>query len=98
MRVRLPLSLVVVLYTSVGCSECQRSACGTSAGQSAVYLQSAKKNIATVFHSVKATRLGGPQCFLNLPQMRTNQNENGTVKWFFHEYFETIGRFSLRDF
>ena len=25
-------------------------------------------------------------------------NVNGTVKWFFREYFETIGRFSLRDF
>ena len=61
------LSLVVVLYTSVGYSECRRSACGNSAGQSAVYLQSAKKNIVTVFHSVKAARLGGPWCFLNLP-------------------------------
>ena len=52
-------SLVVVLYTLVGYSECQRSACITSAKQSAVYLQSAKKNIVTVFHSVKAARLGG---------------------------------------
>ena len=43
------LSLVVVLYTSVGYSECQRSACGTSPGQSALYLQNAKKNIVTVF-------------------------------------------------
>ena len=25
-------------------------------------------------------------------------NVNGTVKWFFRDYFETIGRFSLRDF
>ena len=25
-------------------------------------------------------------------------NVNGTVKWFFREYFETIGRFPLRDF
>ena len=25
-------------------------------------------------------------------------NVNGTVKWFFRGYFETIGRFSLRDF
>ena len=39
------LPLVVVPYTSAGCSECQRSACGTSAGQSAVYLQSAINNI-----------------------------------------------------
>ena len=53
------LSLVVVLYTSVGYSECQRSACVTSAEQSAVYLLSAKKNIVTVFRSVKAARLGG---------------------------------------
>ena len=67
------LSLVVILYTSVGYSECLRSACGTSAGQSAVYLQSAKKYIVTVFHSAKAARLGGPRCFLNLPQMRTNE-------------------------
>ena len=53
------LSLVVVLYTSVGYSECRRSACVTSAKQSAVYLQSAKKNIVTVFRSVKAAKLGG---------------------------------------
>ena len=32
------ISLVVVLYILVGYSECQRSACVTSAGQSAVYL------------------------------------------------------------
>ena len=25
-------------------------------------------------------------------------NVNGTVKWFFRDYFETIGRFSFRDF
>ena len=25
-------------------------------------------------------------------------NVNCTVKWFFREYFETTGRFSLRDF
>ena len=25
-------------------------------------------------------------------------NVNGTVKWFFRDYFETIGRLSLRDF
>ena len=25
-------------------------------------------------------------------------NVNGTVKWFFREYFETNGRFSLCDF
>ena len=25
-------------------------------------------------------------------------NVNGTVKWFFREQFETIGKFSLRDF
>ena len=25
-------------------------------------------------------------------------NVNGTVKWFFRDYFETVGRFSLRDF
>ena len=25
-------------------------------------------------------------------------NVNGTVKWFFRDPFETIGRFSLRDF
>ena len=61
------LSLVVVLYASVGYSECQQSACGTSAGQSAVNLQSAKSNIVPVFHSVKVARLGGPRCFLNLP-------------------------------
>ena len=62
------------LKTSIGYSECQRSACGTSAGQSAAeYLQSTKNNIVTVFHSVKAARLGGPRCFLNLPQMRTNE-------------------------
>ena len=53
------LSVVVVLYTSVGYSECQRSACETSAEQSAVYPQSAKENIVTVFHSVKAARHGG---------------------------------------
>ena len=53
------LLLVVVLYTLVGYWERQRSACGTSAEQSAVYLQSAKKNIVTVFHSVKAARHGG---------------------------------------
>ena len=53
------LSLVVVLYTSVGYSEFQRSACVTWAKQSAVYLQSAKKNIVTVFRSVKAAKLGG---------------------------------------
>ena len=41
------LSLVVVLYTSVGYSECQWSACGTSAGQSVVCLQSVKKIIVT---------------------------------------------------
>ena len=45
------LSLVVVLYTSVGYSECQRSACITSAKQSAVYPHSAKKNIVTLFFS-----------------------------------------------
>ena len=53
------LLLVVVLYTLVGSSECQRNASVTSPEQSAVYLQSAKKNIVTVFHSVKAVRLGG---------------------------------------
>ena len=57
------LSLVVVYI-----SECQRSACVTSAKQSAVYLQSAKKNIVTVFRSVKKK----VWWFLNLPQMRTN--------------------------
>ena len=67
------LSLVVVLYKSVGYSECQRSACRTSAGQSAVNLQSAKNNIVTLFNSVKAARLGGPRCFLNLSRMRTNK-------------------------
>ena len=53
------LSLVVVLYTLVGDSECQRSAWVTSAEQLAVYLQRVKKNIVTVFHSVKAARLSG---------------------------------------
>ena len=53
-------SLVVVPYALVGYSECQRSACVTSAEQSAVYLQSAKtSHIVTVFHSVKPARLGG---------------------------------------
>ena len=47
---------------------------GTSAEQSAVYLQSAKKNIVTVFHSGKVAGLSGPGCFLNLSQMRTNEN------------------------
>ena len=53
------LTLVVVLYTLVGYSECQRSACVTSAEQLAVYLQSTKNNIVTVFRSVKVARLGG---------------------------------------
>ena len=48
------LSLVVVLYTSVGYSECQGSACGTSAGQSAVNLQTAKNNICNSFSLRKA--------------------------------------------
>ena len=58
-RVRPLLSVAVVQYTLVGYSECQPSACVTSAEQLAVYLQSAKKNIVTVFHPVKAARLGG---------------------------------------
>ena len=64
-RVRPPLLLVVVLYTLVGYSECQRSACITLAEQPAVYmyLQSAKKNIVTIFHSVKAATHGGFRIF-----------------------------------
>ena len=30
--------------------------------------------------------------------LKYRTNVNGTVKWFFREYFETIGRFPLRDF
>ena len=37
------LSLVVVLYTLVSFSECQRSPCVTLAGQSAVYLYSVQR-------------------------------------------------------
>ena len=44
----------------------QRSACVTSAGQSAVYLQSAKKNITTVF----PRRLGVSRIFLKWVQMK----------------------------
>ena len=47
-----------IISSCTGYSECQRSTCITSAEQSAVYLQSAKKNIVTVFRSVKAARLG----------------------------------------
>ena len=57
------------IISIVSYSECQQSACvGFSAGQSAVYIKSAKENIVTVFHSVKVARLG---VFLNPPQMRT---------------------------
>ena len=37
------------IHILVGYSECQRSACVTTVGQSAVYLQSANKNSVTVF-------------------------------------------------
>ena len=40
-------------------AKCVRNLGPASAEQSAVYLQSAKKNIVTVFHSVKAARLSG---------------------------------------
>ena len=30
--------------------------------------------------------------------LKYRTNVNGTVKWFFREYFETIGKFPLRDF
>ena len=43
------LSLVVVLYTLVSFSECQRSTCVASAGQSAVYLYKAPKRILWQF-------------------------------------------------
>ena len=39
-------------------------------------------------------------CLLNTKAriLEYSTNVNGTVKWFFRDYFETIGRFSLRDF
>ena len=59
------LLLVQPVYISWLYSECQRSACVTSAEQSAVYLQSAKKYIVTVFNSVKAARHGGSESSTN---------------------------------
>ena len=56
---------------TVGYSECQRSACVTSAKQSAVYLQSAKKNI--ICSSFSLGKGGKARWFLNLPQTRTNK-------------------------
>ena len=52
------LTLVVVLYTLVGYSECQRSACVTLAKQLAVYRSTKRqKEHCNSFHSVKAARL-----------------------------------------
>ena len=72
-----------ICYTGVlvSYSECQRSACVTSAGQSAVYLKSAKKNIiVTVFHSVKVARLGVFWIFHKWGQMN-NYGESSIVTW-----------------
>ena len=55
----------------VGFSECQRSACGTSAEQSAVYLQLKRpKEYCNNFSLGKSDKA---RWFLNLPQMRTNK-------------------------
>ena len=50
-----------------------------SAEQSAVYLQSAKKDIVPVFHSVKAARLGGFYIFHKWGQINNHRNGESSV-------------------
>ena len=66
------LPLVVILYTSAGYSECQRSACGTSAGQSAVYLQSAKNN--NYCNSFSLRKGGKARWYLVFSESSTNDD------------------------
>ena len=63
--------VVVLLYILVGYSEFQGSACVTSGGESAVYLQIGQKKIVTVSHSVNTAKLGAFWLFRKWVQMKT---------------------------
>ena len=78
-RVRPPFIISSCTVYSSWLFRSQRSACETSAEQSAVYLQKRQKEQCNSFSLSKG---GKAQWFLNLPQMRTNNyGESSIMTW-----------------